>query len=292
MVGIRRSAAMVARTVVKWMLALAAAAAAPCALALPTLWVSDGDGTLGRVDLDSGAVSIVGQMGQAMTDIAFDAAGGLWGVAGDSLYRINRQTGSTQFVAGLDTTVNSLAFDADGTLYAANTRLLTLNKANGEATPRGAGPTGFESSGDLAFVGGSLYLSSTQPVADTLFRIDATTGAASAVGDGLGVARVYGLATDDNVHLYGLTGQRVVRIDPATGTSSWLLSYSDASGLGAAWGTAFATEAVAAVALPDPSLSVSEPPTAALMGVAGLWWAMRRLRQGRRGALRAQVPPT
>ncbi|EHR73767.1 hypothetical protein BurJ1DRAFT_4983 [Burkholderiales bacterium JOSHI_001] len=276
----------------KGLLALGAALSVQGALAVPTLWVSDGDGTLGRVDLASGAVSIVGQMGQAMTDIAFNADGELWGVDGDSLYRIDRRNASTRFVANLGTTVNSLAFDADGTLYAANRRLMTVNTQSGVVSPLGRTQPGFESSGDLAFVGGSLYLSSTRPVADTLFRIDATTGNASAVGSGLGVARVYGLATDDNVHLYGLTGQSVVRIDPATGTSAWLVSYSAASGLGAAWGTAFASEAVAAVALPVNSLPVSEPPTAVLMGAAGLLWALRRLQQGARGARADQVPPT
>ena len=282
--GMKRTLKRVTALVVAGLLSQAAQA-------MPTLWVSDGDGTLGRVDLASGAVSVVGQMGQAMTDIAFNAQGELWGVDGSGLYRINHHTANVQFVASLGSIVNSLVFDADGTLYAANQRLMTVNTTSGALTPRGSAAGGFESSGDLAFVAGSLYLSSTRPVADTLFRLDATSGEASAVGSGLGVGRVYGLATDDNVHLYGLTGQSVVRINPATGTSTWLVDYSAASGLDAAWGTAFVSEAVAAVVLPANAALVPEPPSALLLG-AGLWWARRRLQQGPRGALSGQVPPT
>ena len=66
-----------ARQLRRLMGALAAAAACSAALAAPTLWISDVDGTLGTVDLGDGTVTIVGQMPVIMSDIAFDAGGRL-----------------------------------------------------------------------------------------------------------------------------------------------------------------------------------------------------------------------
>jgi hypothetical protein len=51
----------------------------------PILWVSDWTGNLGTIDIDSGSVTIIGDMGKAMTYIAFDPSGGLWGVSGGFL---------------------------------------------------------------------------------------------------------------------------------------------------------------------------------------------------------------
>lgn len=269
------------------LLALASALVTTAAAAVPALWVSDSDGTLGRVDLASGAVTVVGQMAQPMTDIAFSAEGTLWGVDVTSgLWRIDPGNATSRFVGWLGTPVNALVFDSQGTLFAASDRLWQVDPATGRAAEVGGADSAYRSSGDLAFVGGALYLSARGPDDDRLLRIDAGTGAGVPVGTGLGVTAVYGLATDDNVNLYGLSGQSVVQIDPATGLSRLRVSYDPATGLGTAWGTAFFSEAVATLALPQAA-PVPEPPAALLLG-AGLWWAVRRMRRTEAPATRGR----
>jgi hypothetical protein len=258
--------------------AIATAVACNAALAAPSLWISDSDGTLGTVNLADGAVSIVGQMRVVMTDIAFDAQGDLWGVSSASaLYRINHDTAAVQLVGGIGQRVNSLVFGDDGTLYAAHTWLMRINPATGAATMIG-GQGGFKSSGDLAFVNGNLYLSSMAPAADTLYRIDARTGAGTAVGSGIATGAVYGLATDDNIHLYGVSGNQVLAIDLGTGVGRVMHTYSSQGGLDQAFGTAFTTEAVAVI---------PEPPAAWMLGAGLLLWALRRWRQLARGTTTA-----
>jgi len=239
--------------------------------AAPVLWVDDSAGRLGKVDVATGTVTMVGNMGVVMTDIAFDPSGQLYGISFGSLYRINSTTAVPTLIGSLGTTLNSLVFSSTGTLYAANSNLYTLNTATGAATLIGHGGASYSSSGDLAFVGGNLYLSSTLPTSDSLMRLDTATGAATVVGP-IGHSAVFGLATDNNINLYGVAGTSVYSINTGTGAGSLLVGYGGQT-LGAANGTAFFSEA----APPVP-----EPQTYALLlaglGVIGL--AARRRSSG------------
>jgi len=243
----------------KW-LAAAAVVATLCngASAAPILWVGDSDGTLGTVDVATGTASVIGQMSQTMTDIGFDPSGNLWGITFGSLYQIDKATAATTLVGSFAPSLNSLVFGADGTLYAAGSSLYTLNTSTGTATLVGSGG-GYSSSGDLAFVGGNLYLSS---VGDNLFRLNTTTGAGTNVG-AIGYSAVYGLATDNNIDLYGLTGTSVLNINTTTGAGTFLVNYAGTA-LGAANGTAFVSEAGGGG---GGGGSIPEPSTFALLGL-------------------------
>jgi len=231
--------------------------------AAPVLWVGDSDGTLGTVDVATGAATVIGEMPVTMTDIAFDPSGNLWGISFNGLYRIDRHNAATALIGNFGPSLNSLVFGADGTLYAASTELYTLNTSTGAATLVGTG--GGYNSGDLAFAGGNLYLTS---LGDNLFTLDTATGAGTSVGP-IGFSSVFGLATDNNVDLYGVTGTDVIGIDPATGDGTLLTDYAGTD-LGAANGSAFLSEAGAS--------AVAEPHVLALLGFAlvGFWLQRRR----------------
>ena len=222
------------------------------AYADPILWVGDQLGKLGTVDVATGTVSVVGSMGSVMTDIAFSPTGNLYGVDLGNFYSINATTGVSTLIGSLGTSVNSLVFDASGTLYAANKSLYTINVGTGAATLVGNGGTSYSSSGDLAFVGGNLYLSSVG-IGDNLMRLDSATGVGTLVGS-IGFSSVFGLATDNNINLYGMSGTQVINVNVSTGAGSLLLDYGG-KGLGAVWGSAFVSEAAPPVgAIPEPEI--------------------------------------
>lgn len=228
-------------------LTLIAALGCCCAAnAAPVLWVDDSSGRLGTVDVTTGDVTVVGNMGVLMTDIAFDPSGVLYGISFTSLYRIDKDTAAPTFIGSTGISSNSLVFGADGALYTANNRLYTLNPATGAATLVGSGGASYNSSGDLAFIGNNLYLSSIG--GDNLMQIDRTTGVATNVGS-IGAGSVYGMATDNNVDLYGVSGTSILSISTTTGAGSVLLNYAG-HGLGAAYGTSFIEEAAPPVPIP------------------------------------------
>jgi hypothetical protein len=176
--------------------------------AAPIMHVHDSSGTLGTVDVATGTVNVIGNMGVVMTDIAFDPLGNLYGLSFGSFYSINPTTAAATFIGnhGINTG-NALVFGTDGTLYAAGAgslSLFTINPATGAATNLGS--MGFASGGDLAFNAGEFYLASS---GSQLVKIDLANLANTAAVGSFGVGGVFGLATGDNGVLYAVASTSI-----------------------------------------------------------------------------------
>jgi hypothetical protein len=247
--------------------------------AAPTLWVATG-GTangaqLATVDVATGATTVVANTRVVFSDIAFSPSGDLYGIGLSGLYRVNMLTGASALIGGFGFGQgsglggNALVFGSDGTLYMAGGRsLYTVNTTTGAASS--VGLMGFVSGGDLAFVGGNLYLSTTD---SQLVQLDITTGAGTSIGN-MGVMRMFGLATPDNVNLYGVADQSLYRINTTTGAATLQASFNPSLSM-IAFGLAFFEEAGAS--------SVPEPGTLALVGLALLGAAAAKRRSGSTG---------
>ena len=202
-------------------------------------YVTDDMGQLASVDVAAKSVTIIGNTGVVLNDIAFDAKGNLFGVSNDSLYRIDPITATATPVGALGIAgPTSLEFGDNGLLYTANSALYTVNAADGVPKLVGNGGVPYDSSGDLIYLGNKLYLTSKyNPSSDILVTLDTSTGVATAVGP-IGFVDVFGLATNDNVTLYGFSGTKVIKIDPVTGAGTLFWDMNGANSLGTINGAA------------------------------------------------------
>lgn len=246
--------------------------AAGSAFAAPIMHVHDSSGNLGTVDVVSGSVVTLGNMGVVMTDIAFDPSGNLFGISFTGLYSINPLTAQATFIGSHGISGgNALVFDTGGTLYAAgNTTslLYTINPASGASSS--LGNMGFNSGGDLAFKGGNLYLASS---GSQLVQVDLGNVANTSAVGSFGVANVFGLATGNDDVLYAVAGTTIYTVDIGTGTASNPVSFAF-QGLGQAFGQSFFTEAGA-----GGGGAVPEPASLALIGLALAALALARRRR-------------
>ncbi len=207
--------------------------------ASPYLYIGDDQGNLGTVDVTTGSVHVIRNMGHIMTDIAFDPVGNLYGITFTDLYSIDKNTGISTWIGSLGINdANALVFASDGTLYTARftgTKLYTVNKSTGHANSIGTIGSGFISSGDIAFNGGNLYLAA---LGDQLVKIDLTNPRNSRSIGNMGAHDVYGLTTGNDGILYGATTtSKIVSFNTSTGAGSFILDYSG-HGLSGAWGAA------------------------------------------------------
>ena len=209
------------------------------AQAAPVLYVHDSSGKLGTVDVASGAVSLIGNMGVVMTDIAFDPSGNLFGLSFTRLYTINPATAAASLIGvhGIPGG-NALVFGTDGTLYgagASTNSLFAINRATGASS--NLGNIGFFSGGDLAFKDSKLYLATS----NQLVRVDLTANASGTVVGPFGFSNVFGLATAENGILYGISGTQVFSVNTVTGAGT-LVSNFGGKGLGTSYGSSFFLE--------------------------------------------------
>ena len=250
-----------------------------------TIYVGTSDAKLYSVDSDTFAATLIGSttLGSAsvaLTDVAFDASGFLWGVSFNNFYSINKTNGTLSLVGSLEASkVNSLVFGY-GTMYAAGydtgAYLYTIDTGSGKATSIGA--MGVSASGDLAFdAGGTLFLTAIGGGGnDQLVSLNTGDGSATVIGGGdLGFSRIYGLAYD-NPTMYGVTeGGLLLTVNTATGVASSLGQISDVTGapLNVNWGATQITPSEEPI--PEP---IPEPATMLLLGtgLAGVAGAARR----------------
>ncbi|MGS4886538.1 cadherin domain-containing protein [Roseibium sp. MB-4] len=194
--------------------------AATVGLTKTSFYYSDDDGEIHLISSDGSDV-VIGSTGVgAMTDIALDSAGNLYGISFSKLYSIDPDTGEASLISTsrFGTSMNALEFGPDGTLYAADTsgKLYSVDFNDGSLTT--IGQMDYGSAGDLAFANGSLYLSTST---GKIVEIDPDTGATIDVVATLPVSNAFGLVGDDGGQLYAFTnGGRVYQIDPETGTVS------------------------------------------------------------------------
>ena len=197
----------------------------PCAAtAGPLLWISDSQNRLYTVDLDTGASTQIGEISanQTITDIAINAAGDLWAISFNAIWRVNKTTAEATLVGQHGVPGgNALAFDASGRLYAAGASsdrlyVLTAQTGAGSALP---GSMGDESAGDIVFADGAVYLSSDSGELVKLLLSGPFPYQVAPVPIGsLTAGSVFGLAlaSDGTGQIYAAAGESVYRVNKLT----------------------------------------------------------------------------
>ncbi len=157
------------------------------------------------------------------------AADGKTGLAGN-LYRIDPATGASTVIGPIGYAITGLALAADGTLYGSeatqsgnqgDASLIRINKTTGAGTPVGLlfdGSINHHSTADLTFVGDRLI--GWTESGDDPIEIDEATGAVTVIGDSGVSSSGSGIAMAPDGTLYFLPGRvngSLYTINPTTG---------------------------------------------------------------------------
>jgi hypothetical protein len=200
--------------------------AAGTASANPTIIINDSNGGLVSYDTTTKVSTVLGNTGTVMFDIALNSGGDLFGVDGGTLFKISTSGGATTALGSMGSFVNGLVFGSDGTLYGAGgNNLYKINTSNGQASLIGSMGNP-ESAGDLAFFKGQLYLASNLGLA----VVNPLTGASRLIG---GTTNIFGLASTVDA-LFGVKDNAIYTIDPTTGLTTKVSSYTNGQAYGAA----------------------------------------------------------
>ena len=185
----------------------------------------DVSGGLFDVEVPSAATTSLGTTDRTLADIALAPDGTFYGAAFDELVRVDSVSGATTSVTSIIVgDFNALDFAPDGQLYGAGRdQIVRVDVASGAVDFIAVLPSGYISSGDLAFLpDGRMFLTTTRTggamTPDELFEIRLDGRAPRRVGV-MGSPCVWGLASFGTT-VYGLTclGQ-VLLVDTATGGS-------------------------------------------------------------------------
>jgi len=218
------------------------------------IYFSDSFGTMFTVDISSGTCN-VSELGQITsnsfpftpTDIAFHPNGNLYATGDGSFYEIDLNTLVATFIGNHNAPsgnfINSLVCDADGVIYAADTELFTVNINNGSLNNLGTLPC--ESSGDLAFNDGELYLACQQ---NRLLKIDIDNPEDSdIIGEMQASGSFFGIVTFatecSDVQTFGTAGNGLYQITINNAATDFLCTLSGATEV---YGAAMETDFIAA----------------------------------------------
>lgn len=220
------------------------------------VYVVDSNGSLATINLTTGAVAIVGKPSVHLTSIAFSPTGQLYGTDGKSLYTVNSTNESTTKVGDFGGTelMSDIRFAGNGTLYAeaavlveyklpdgtlnptgdTNGVLYVVNPQTGAATQIGLRGIGYDARiGGLTFADGHLYQSWSVTHYGFFGTINPTTDAliSSTPPD------LSGDFTGPNDTLYSIGGGNINTVNPATGSTTQVATFSNAD-LGAIYSIA------------------------------------------------------
>lgn len=217
--------------------------AQPSARADSIAYIVTGTDQFGTIDLNTGAFTEIGNMGQLLAGLGV-ADGNLYGPVNlsNTLYRVNPATGALTAVGTGSLTYTGIGSTTSG-LYGTNCLsgcgvspprdLYSIDPATGAATLIGSTGLGQDSVATGQSSGsGTMYFTNDS----NLYSLDPTTGAATLIGN-TGVS-AFGALVFENGVLYGgsYPGTQVYALNTTTGAATFVTNTSGISG--GFWGLA------------------------------------------------------
>ena len=175
------------------------------------------------IDIESCSTQLIGYTFAEFFDIAIHPfTETMYGITSEGfLYEIDKESAGISLIGLSETGLNALTFASDGVLYAmkaSSDDLYLIDIENAFATNLGSTGIGVGASGDLTFIEGELYCSTTS---DQMAYIDLNDIASSyIIGNFIGPGTVYGITSQGDCEgtvysFFGNTIYEILEIGPS-----------------------------------------------------------------------------
>ena len=191
--------------------------------------VVGGSGAFGTVDVQTGAFTQTGTLSGGPEDLARLPGGPLYAeLSSHDLVIVDPATAQSTLIGNTGNEIYAVKFRKDGVLFgASHTDLYTIDTTTAQAKHVGAFGVPSSAYFDLSFDDqNNLYMTQSS---GTLYKVDATTGAATAIGP---IGFAVNAVDFDQGTLYGFTSDsKIITINTSTGVGTLLANVSPAGSM-------------------------------------------------------------
>ncbi|MDX1694984.1 MAG: hypothetical protein R3208_14555 [Ketobacteraceae bacterium] len=204
------------------------------------LWIVDATTQLGRIDVKTGDVQLIGKVGISMREIGFDNQGRLLGMNGSDVYKINPSNGALAMIGGTsDEPSRTHSFAVRQSQVARGSNVLSFGQNTTPSMIPAEKADSDRTDADIAFELARLFMKLRSDNKENMVQLAVIDGKSMEIGV-FGYGTIYGRAKS-HLNLFHLNDPMIYTTDSTTGNTTSIAEHPR-NRLASSWNAAVCSE--------------------------------------------------